>query len=86
VAAIRLQRRAGGSLASRAFHSVSRFLLVDAFARLWNRLTLQGREYVPAEGAFVVAPVHRSDMDTVYFALVPCLRVRSMGNDSTCQS
>lgn len=52
------------------------------FCRLFWRLSIDGTENLPATGAYVVAPVHRSNIDT---PLVGCLtrrRLRFMGKDS----
>ena len=34
------------------------------FLKLWCRLTVDGREHLPASGAFILAPTHRSIIDT----------------------
>ena len=73
---------AGNSRASLAFYGLVRFLVVQTFAGLWNRTTVEGREHVPAEGAFILAPVHRSNMDTPYAAATTRRRLRFMGKDS----
>ena len=49
------------------------------FCRLWFRLTIEGRENVPADGAFVLAPVHRSFMDFGFVSGVTRRRLRYMG-------
>jgi 1-acyl-sn-glycerol-3-phosphate acyltransferase len=72
---------AGQSLASRAFYGLARTLVL-AFIRVWNRVTVEGREHVPAHGAFVLAPVHRSNMDTPYASASTYRRLRFMGKDS----
>ena len=59
---------AGSSRASTAFYAVVRFLVVTVFAGLWNRVIVYGAEHVPRDGPFVLAPVHRSNMDTPYAA------------------
>jgi len=71
----------GQSLASRLFYSLAR-TLVGAFVRIWNRATMEGRENIPTSGAFVLAPVHRSNMDTPYASLTTRRRLRFMGKDS----
>jgi 1-acyl-sn-glycerol-3-phosphate acyltransferase len=71
----------GQSLASRAFYGLARTLVL-AFIRIWNRVTVEGREHVPAHGAFVLAPVHRSNMDTPYASAATHRRLRFMGKDS----
>jgi 1-acyl-sn-glycerol-3-phosphate acyltransferase len=73
---------AGNSRASLAFYALVRFLVVQTFAGLWNRTTVEGREHVPATGAFILAPVHRSNMDTPYAAATTRRRLRFMGKDS----
>jgi 1-acyl-sn-glycerol-3-phosphate acyltransferase len=72
---------ASQSLLSRAFYFVARSL-VFGFCRAWTRFTLEGRELVPAQGPCILAPVHRSNMDTPFTAMVTRRRVRFMGKDS----
>ncbi len=64
-----------------AFYRVARALVVGFF-RIWSRLTVEGREHVPASGAYVVAPVHRSNVDTPITGAVTKRRLRFMGKDS----
>lgn len=64
-----------------AFYRVVRGI-VAAFCRLFWRLTVEGAEHVPADGAFVVAPVHRSNIDTLVVAAVSKRRLRFMGKHS----
>jgi 1-acyl-sn-glycerol-3-phosphate acyltransferase len=71
----------GQTVASRLFYFVARSL-VGAFVHIWNRASVEGRENVPTEGAFVLAPVHRSNMDTPYASLTTRRRLRFMGKDS----
>jgi 1-acyl-sn-glycerol-3-phosphate acyltransferase len=71
----------GQSLASRAFYALAR-TLVFIFVSTWNRVTVEGREHVPERGAFVLAPVHRSNMDTPYASTATRRRLRYMGKDS----
>ena len=72
---------AGNSLASRAFYAVARAACVG-FCRLWFRMSVDGLEYVPPTGPFVLAPVHRSNMDTPIVSVVTRRRLRYMGKDS----
>ena len=51
-------------------------------ARLWFRLEVRGKEHVPATGAFVLAPVHRSNLDFLLVSAVTSRRMRYMGKDS----
>lgn len=56
--------------------------LVAGFCRLFWRLTVEGAEHVPTHGPFVLAPVHRSNIDTLVVAAVTGRRLRFMGKDS----
>ena len=53
-----------------------------AFAKVFWRLRIDGLEHVPTEGAFVLAPVHRSNVDTPLVAGVTRRRLRYMGKDT----
>jgi len=72
---------AGQGPASRAAYAVTR-AVVAGFTRAWTRMGIDGREHVPATGAFVLAPVHRSNMDTPIAACLTRRRLRFMGKDS----
>ena len=72
---------AGRGLGSRIFYQIGRALVVG-FVRLYTRVTINGREHVPAEGPFVLAPVHRCYLDTPYAAAVTRRRLRFMGKDT----
>lgn len=56
--------------------------VVVGFCRLFWRLSVEGAEHVPAEGAFVLAPVHRSNVDSLVVAAVTTRRMRYMGKAS----
>ena len=72
---------AGQGRASRALYYVVR-AIVAGFTRLWTRMAIEGREHIPKHGAFVLAPVHRSNMDTPISSCVTRRRMRFMGKDS----
>ncbi len=72
---------AGQGPASRMLYSVARFL-VAVFTRSWTRMAIEGREHIPTSGAFVLAPVHRSNVDTPISACLTRRRLRFMGKDS----
>jgi 1-acyl-sn-glycerol-3-phosphate acyltransferase len=72
---------AGQGPASRAFYYVAR-AMVAGFTRLWTRLSVEGYEHVPTQGAFVLAPVHRSIMDTPISSCLTRRRLRFMGKDT----
>lgn len=52
--------------------------LVVGFARTYLRLEVTGREHVP-DGPFVLAPVHRSNIDFLIAAGITTRRMRYMG-------
>lgn len=72
---------APNSRGSRVTYRIVRALVVG-FTRLWTRLSIEGAEHVPSSGPFVLAPVHRSNMDTPIAASVTTRRLRFMGKDS----
>lgn len=72
---------AGASRAELALYWVGRSLCVG-FCRVWLRATVEGREHVPRQGAYILAPVHRSNMDTPIVAICTRRRLRYMGKDS----
>ena len=53
--------------------------LVHGFARLLWRVRVEGAERLPATGSYVLAPVHRSNVDTIVAACVTRRRLRFMG-------
>lgn len=66
---------------SLAFYRVVRNLVV-AFCRVYWREEVEGREHVPVSGPFILAPVHRSNVDTPLVAAVTSRRLRYMGKDT----
>jgi 1-acyl-sn-glycerol-3-phosphate acyltransferase len=72
---------AGNGLVSRAFYRFG-WCLVVPLLRLYTRLTINGREHLPKEGAFVLAPVHRTYLDTPFAGTVRWKRMRFMGKDT----
>lgn len=56
--------------------------IVGGFARLYTRMSISGRENLPSTGAYVLAPVHRSYVDTPIAACVTRRRMRFMGKAS----
>lgn len=55
-------------------------------AKLYFRLEIRGAENVPAHGPFVLAPVHRSNLDFILVATVRRPRMRYMGKASIWKS
>jgi 1-acyl-sn-glycerol-3-phosphate acyltransferase len=56
--------------------------VVVAVCRLLFRVTVEGQEHLPATGAYVLAPVHRSFVDFGIVVGVTHRRLRYMGKDS----
>jgi 1-acyl-sn-glycerol-3-phosphate acyltransferase len=51
-------------------------------AKLYFRLEIHGREHVPTHGPFVLAPVHRSNLDFILVSTLTRTRMRYMGKAS----
>lgn len=64
-----------------AFYRALRVLILG-FAKVFWRVRIEGTDNLPREGPFIVAPVHRSNIDTPLIALISSRRLRFMGKDS----
>jgi 1-acyl-sn-glycerol-3-phosphate acyltransferase len=60
--------------------------LILGLAKLLGRITVVGAEKVPADGAFILAPVHRSNVDFALTSIVTRRPMRYMGKDSIWKS
>lgn len=58
------------------------WLISVGIARSYFRATVKGREHVPETGAFIISPVHRSNLDSPAIALITRRRMRYMGKES----
>ena len=67
--------------AERILFSAIRAIVLGA-CRLWFRVTARGSEHVPAHGAYIVAPVHRSNLDFAMTLIVTKRRMRYLAKDS----
>lgn len=65
---------------ARLWYAFARALVVG-FCRVFWRLRVEGRELVP-RGPFVLAPVHRSNVDFAIVAAVTTRRLRYLAKDS----
>lgn len=74
-------RFAGTGWPSRAAYAVAR-AIVATVTRLYTRMEIDGREHLPRTGAYVLAPVHRSYIDTPISACLTRRRLRFMGKDT----
>lgn len=70
----------GSSMSDRiVYHSVR--AIVTAFCRIWCRMTVSGGDHIPPTGVFILAPTHRSIIDTPVSSGVTRRRMRFMGAD-----
>ncbi len=53
--------------------------LVCWFTQAFTRTHIDGREHLPSTGAYILAPIHRSYVDTPIVACVTSRRIRFMG-------
>jgi 1-acyl-sn-glycerol-3-phosphate acyltransferase len=74
-------RLVGQTPGARIAYVLVRNLLL-LLSKLWFRISVSGRENLPASGAYIIAPVHRSNIDTPLSSFVTRRRVRFMGKDS----
>jgi len=74
-------RLVGQTLGARIAYVLVRNLLL-LLSKLWFRISVSGRDNLPASGAYIIAPVHRSNIDTPLSSFVTRRRVRFMGKDS----
>jgi cytidylate kinase len=63
------------------FYAAVRAVLLG-FARVWLRVSAQGTQHVPAEGAFILSPVHRSNLDFLIVLVTTRRRLRFLAKDS----
>ncbi|MGZ4793331.1 MAG: lysophospholipid acyltransferase family protein, partial [Ilumatobacteraceae bacterium] len=73
-------RLTGNKIVDRLAYKTVRFI-VTTFCRTWCRMTVEGRENVPSMGTFLLAPTHRSILDTPIASGVTRRRMRFMGAD-----
>ena len=63
------------------FYRLARVVVIT-FCKVWFRVSYEGTHRLPAEGAYVIAPIHRSNLDTFVVGCVTHRRVRFMAKDS----
>jgi 1-acyl-sn-glycerol-3-phosphate acyltransferase len=73
------------SLLTRISYAVVRGLIL-LVAKAFGSIRIEGLDKVPASGAFVVAPVHRSNVDFALTSLLTRRPMRYMGKDSIWKS
>ena len=62
------------------FYGFARGVL-HGLSKLLFRITIHGRENVPTSGAFIVAPSHRSYLDTPFVSFITRRRIRFMAKE-----
>ncbi|MEY3802551.1 MAG: hypothetical protein RLZZ51_833 [Actinomycetota bacterium] len=72
---------AGQGRISKLFYGLIRCILVG-LCRSYFRLRISGKENIPKTGAFILAPIHRSNVDTPIVSATTSRRMRFMGKDS----
>lgn len=73
------------SFGTRASYAIVRGL-IWLVAKAFGSVEVVGAEKVPAEGAFVLAPVHRSNVDFALTSIITKRPMRYMGKDSIWKS
>ena len=63
---------------SRPLYALVRFLLVPLL-RLYFRMHISGAEHIPAKGAAILAPNHKSFYDSFFLAMATRRHLRFMG-------
>jgi 1-acyl-sn-glycerol-3-phosphate acyltransferase len=69
------------TLVDRVVYQSCRTLIVWVGA-VYFRVRVEGRENVPRRGACIIAPVHRSNLDTPILGFITRRRMRYMGKDT----
>jgi 1-acyl-sn-glycerol-3-phosphate acyltransferase len=72
---------AGSSRISRVFYTLFRAVVMGVCVG-YTRTRVIGKHNIPKNGAFLLAPIHRSNIDTPLVAAVTSRRMRFMGKDS----
>lgn len=81
----RSRERTRPGVVARAFYRVLRGLIL-AVAKAFGRVEVLGLEKVPLEGGFVIAPVHRSNVDFALATLITRRRIRFLAKESIWKS
>lgn len=77
---IRTELAQSDAISHRIAYSIVRNLCTG-FCLLWCRMKVEGRENIPGEGIFILAPTHRSILDTPISSGLTRRRMRFMGAD-----
>lgn len=71
--------------AQRVMYAFVRGVIV-LVAKLYFRVEIVGRQNLPPSGAYIVAPAHRSNLDTPLMPAITRRNLRAMGKDSLWQA
>ena len=63
------------------FYKLARAVVIT-FCKIWFRVSYEGTEKLPKTGPYVIAPIHRSNIDTFVVGCITRRRVRFMAKDS----
>lgn len=77
----RSEHARAGTRGELLFYGIVRALLVG-LCTLWFRVSATGKPNVPAEGPFILAPVHRSNLDFALVLVCTRRRMRYLAKDS----
>ncbi|MBU6328345.1 MAG: 1-acyl-sn-glycerol-3-phosphate acyltransferase [Acidobacteria bacterium] len=56
--------------------------LIHLYLLAWHRLEVRGLENLPPSGAYIVSPIHRSNLDSLVISAITRRRMRYMGKES----
>src|SRR3954454_15510809 len=68
-------------LGQRIFYRFMRGVVI-LITKGYFRATVKGAEHLPKTGAYILSPIHRSNLDTPFVALATSRRLRYMGKES----
>ena len=60
--------------------------LIHLYLLAWHRLEIIGHENLPTSGAYIVSPIHRSNLDSLVISAITRRRMRYMGKESLWSS
>ena len=55
---------------------------IHGYLLAWHRLDIVGLENLPEHGAYIVSPIHRSNLDSLVISAITRRRMRYMGKES----
>jgi 1-acyl-sn-glycerol-3-phosphate acyltransferase len=55
---------------------------IHLYLLAWHRIEIIGLENIPSSGAYIVSPIHRSNLDSLVISAITRRRMRYMGKES----